>query len=335
MKITFSDAHSFEREAFDFENKSYQFDIEYLDYRTTAPTAKGLERSDVLCSFVSDKLDRECLQVLKERGIKLIALRSAGFNHIDLKAARDLNLAVCRVPGYSPYSVAEFAVGLLLSVNRKIYRAYHRVREHDFSLNGLVGFDLHGKTVGVVGAGRIGRIFAKIMAAFGCEILIFDQNKDPELEKQLSCKYVSFEELCERSDVISLHVPLNQSTFHLVDKTALSRMKRGAILINTGRGGLIDTKALVNALKSGALGGACLDVYEEEEEIFFHDLSTTILKDDTLARLLTFPNVIVTSHQGFLTQEALRNIAHTTLENIDSFFRRGTIPSENRVELKT
>ncbi len=331
MKILFSDTHSFEKEEFNSENKAYGFEIDYLDYRITAATAKGIEKADVICSFVSDKMDYECLKLLKEKGFKLIALRSAGFNHIDLKAAKELCLPVCRVPGYSPYAVAEFAVGLLLSLNRKIHKSYIRVRELNFALDGLVGFDLHGKTIGVVGAGRIGKIFTKIMTSFGCKVLIFDKTQDHEMEKLTNCEFVSFDELCQRSDVISLHIPLSTETFHIINQDSLSIMKKGVLLINTGRGALIDTKALINALKSGVVGGAALDVYEEEEEVFFHDLSGLMLQDDILARLLTFPNVLLTSHQGFLTHEALRNIAQTTLQNINSFFKEGNVPIANRV----
>lgn len=333
MKILFSDTHKFEKDVFTAENKDYGFDIEYIDYRLTSQIAKGLGNADVVCSFVSDKLDRECLKILKDKGVKLVALRSAGFNHIDLKAAQEFGMSVCRVPGYSPYAVAEFAVGLLLTLNRKIHKAYNRVRESNFALDGLVGFDLHGKTVGVVGAGRIGKIFAKIMSSFGCQIRIFDQFRDPELESMPNCKYVTFDELCKTSDVISLHVPLSKETLHLINEHSMANMKPGVVLINTGRGAVIDTKALIKALKKGAIGGAALDVYEEEEEIFFHDLSGVILQDDVLARLLTFPNVLMTSHQAFLTHEALQNIAQTTLESIKRFSQDGSIPAANRVEL--
>lgn len=333
MKIIFSETNPFEKEVFESANRAFNFNFEYLDFRITKQTAKGIEKADVICSFVSDKLDRECLQILKSKGIRLVALRSVGFNHIDLKAAKELDLQVCRVPEYSPNAVAEFAVGLVLSLNRKIYKAYNRVRELNFNLAGLVGFDLCGKTIGVVGAGRIGKIFIRIMAAFGCEVLIHDVFQDPEISAWKNCRFVSINELFEKSNVISLHIPLNKNTIHIINEDSIKRMKPGVLLVNTGRGALIDTKALISGLKSGLIGGAALDVYEEEEEVFFHDLSGSILQDDTLARLLTFPNVLMTSHQGFLTQEALQNIAQTTLGNIDVFFKEGFAPASNRVDL--
>ena len=331
MRIMFSDTHPFEKDIFDATNREFNFDIQYCDFRMTANTARGIGSADVVCSFVSDKIDRECLQILKEKGVRLLALRSAGFNHVDVQAASDLGIGVCRVPGYSPYAVAEFAVGLLLSLNRKIHKAYHRVRDLNFSLDGLVGVDLHGKTVGVVGCGRIGKVFAKIMAAMGCKVLIYDSNVDEEMKSNPAVSYVGFDQICLQSDFISLHVPLNKDTLHLINEGAISKMKPTVLLINTGRGALIETKALIKALKKGCIGGAALDVYEEEENVFFHDLSATGLQDDTLARLLTFPNVLITSHQAFLTQEALGNIAETTLKNIRNYFADGRLPLENQV----
>jgi D-lactate dehydrogenase len=334
MKIAFFDTHGFEKEVFIQANKKYSFEIDYLDLRLTAKTAGAAQGAQVVCSFVNDKLTKECIEALAQMGVGLIVLRSAGFNHVDLKAAREQKIHVARVPGYSPHAVAEFAVGLLLSLNRKIHRASMRVRELNFSLNGLVGFDLYGKTVGVVGTGKIGKIFALIMAAFGCRVLVFDQQIDDELNRDSRIRYVDFETLCKESDVISLHVPLNSKTLHLIGEKSMALMKEGVFIVNTGRGGLIDARALIDGLKSGKIGGAALDVYEEEEEIFFHDLSDQILKDDVLARLLTFPQVLITSHQAFLTIEALTKIANTTLESVDEFSKQGAVSAHKLVDLK-
>lgn len=325
MKIAFFDTHRFERKTFEKENLKYGFEIEFLDTRLTEKTAQIVNGATVVCSFVNDKIDEGCVSALKQKGVKMIALRSAGFNHVDLDAVSRNDILVSRVPGYSPYAVAEFTVALLLSLNRKIHRSYARVRELNFSLDGLVGFDLHGKTVGVIGTGRIGKIFSKIMASFGCHVLVYDLIKDPELEKDASFQYVDLETLCKESNVISLHIPLTNETHHIIDHELIYKMKDGVFIVNTGRGALIDARALIDALKKEKIGGAALDVYEEEEEVFFHDLSDKILKDDILARLLTFPNVLITSHQAFLTQEALNNIAQTTLESIDEFKKTGSV----------
>lgn len=332
MKIAFFDTHTFEREAFTQQNKKYGFQIDFLDCRLTSQSANSVGEAKIVCSFVNDKIDASCLQRLSEMGVRLIALRSAGFSHVDLMSAQKFNIRVCRVPGYSPYAVAEFTLGLLLTLNRKIHRAYNRVRELNFSLDGLVGFDLHGKTVGVIGAGKIGRLFAQMVASFGCRVLIYDLQKDFELEKNPAVSYTDLQTLCRESDVISLHVPLTPKTRHLIDHDLLSQMKPGVFLINTGRGALIDAKALIDSLKSKQVGAAALDVYEEEEEIFFHDLSNQVLQDDTLARLLTFPNVLITSHQAFLTQEALNNIAETTLDSIARFINSREIPESRLLQ---
>jgi len=331
MRIIFSDSHSFERKAFEAANVKYAFEIEYLDFRLTSATAQALSGSDAVCGFVSDKFDRKCLETLKAKGVKLLALRSAGFNHVDVPAAKDLGIIVCRVPSYSPHSVAEFAVGLILSLNRKIHRAYSRVRELNFSLDGFVGFDLNGKTIGIIGAGKIGSILANIMAAFGCRVLIYDPVPISALSQDSKIQYVSLNDVIVESDIISLHVPLNPATVHMVDSKTIALMKTGVLLINTGRGALIESKALIAGLKSGKIGGAALDVYEEEDGVFFHDLSNSFLKDDILARLISFPNVLVTSHQAFLTSDSLKNIAETTLESIHSFRNTGQINSINVV----
>lgn len=329
MKVAFFDTHKFERPIFETENEAFHHDLIFFEERLCKETAILADQFPCVCAFVNDKLDRDGLSLLSKAGVKLIALRSAGFNHVDLKAAQELGLVVVRVPEYSPYAVAEHAVALILTLNRKIHRSYARVRELNFSLDGLVGVDLHGKTVGVIGSGRIGAVFAKIMTGFGCEVLLHDIKPDLDLAKRLGARYSDLDTLYRKSEIISLHVPLNDHTRYLINKDSLSKMKKGVLLINTGRGGLVNTRDLIQSLKKGHLGGAGLDVYEEEEQVFFQDHSGDILQDDVLARLLTFPNVIITSHQAFLTQEALSNIAKTTLSNITAF-ERGN-PLENRV----
>jgi D-lactate dehydrogenase len=271
--------------------------------------------------FVNDHLDRPCLEALAAQGTKLAALRCTGFNNVDVPAAKALKLAVTRVPAYSPYSVAEHAVALLLTLNRKVHRSFNRVRELNFSLNGLVGFDLHGKTAGVVGTGKIGRIVAQIFRGFGMKVLAYDPFPNPGWAESMGVEYVDPPQLAQNSDVLSIHIPLTAETKHIINRQALEQIKPGAILINVSRGGLIDTAALIEALKSGRLGGVALDVYEEEEGIFFEDLSGQVLQDDVLARLLTFPNVLITAHQAFLTREALSDIARTTVQNLKALGR--------------
>jgi D-lactate dehydrogenase len=329
MKIAFFDTHKFEKSVFEKTNESFAHQIVFFEHRLQKETAFLAQGFDVVCSFVNDKLDRPSLTALKKAGVKLIALRSAGFNHVDLAAAKELFLPVVRVPEYSPFAVAEHAAALLLTLNRKIHRSYLRVKELNFSLDGLVGMDLHGKTVGVIGVGRIGAVFSQIMTGFGCRLILNDLKPDLDLSNRLGAQYVQLEDIYRESDIISLHVPLNKSTRYLINRESLSKMKKGVFLINTGRGALVDTKALIQSLKTGHLGGAGLDVYEEEEKIFFQDHSEEILQDDLLARLLTFPNVLITSHQGFLTQEALRNIAETTLKNVQEF--ETGIPLSNQI----
>ena len=319
MRVAIYDIHRFERAIFEKINHDFHYDLVFLETRLDKMTANLADECDVVCSFVNDHLDQETLSLLKKKGVSLVALRSAGFNHVDLKAAAQLELPIVRVPAYSPYAVAEHAVALLLTLNRKTHRAYQRVRELNFSLDGLVGFDLHGKVVGIVGTGRIGSVMAKIMAGFGCEVLAYDLLPNPQLQILDNVEYVTLEEIYRRSNIISLHVPLTDKTRHLIDKKALEQMRPGVFLINTSRGALIETTALIDSLKAGHIGAAGLDVYEEEENIFFQDLSGSVLQDDHLARLLTFPNVLITSHQGFLTEEAIHNIVETTFENINAF----------------
>lgn len=291
----------------------------FQEFRLTADTAATAAGAAAVVAFVNDQLDRPCLEKLAAAGIRHVALRSAGFNHIDLPAAKALGLAVTRVPAYSPHAVAEHTVALLLTLNRKIHRAYNRVREHNFSLAGLVGFDVHGKTVGIIGTGKIGRLTAQIFRGFGARVLAADITPDSAWAAAHGITYAPRDEVLAAADIVSLHTPLTPETHHLINATTLARMKPGACLVNTSRGKLIDTAALIAALKSRQLGGVALDVYEEEEGVFFEDLSGVVLQDDELSRLLTFPNVLITSHQAFLTHEALTEIARVTAENV----RRG------------
>lgn len=307
---------------------SSDLDLHFQPARLTLDTAALAQGHAVVCAFINDDLSAPVLECLAEGGTQLIALRSAGYNHVDLHAAQQLGLTVVRVPTYSPHAVAEHAVALVLALNRRLHRAYNRTREGDFSLHGLTGFDLVGKRVGVVGTGQIGEVFARIMAGFGCALLAYDPYPNPAVEA-LGGRYVPLDELLAESDIVSLHCPLNDGTRYLVNSHSLQRMKRGAMLINTGRGALVETPALIEALKSGQLGYLGLDVYEEEANLFFEDRSDLPLQDDVLARLLTFPNVIVTAHQAFLTREALAAIARTTLDNISAWANGAPV---NRVE---
>ena len=318
MRITLFSSKPYDRDSFALANQARGHRLHFLDARLDADTAALAAGSEVVCAFVNDDLGAGVLERLKAGGTRLIALRSAGYNHVDLSAAAALGLPVVRVPAYSPHAVAEHAVALVLALNRRIHRAFNRTREGDFSLHGLTGFDLHGKTVGVVGSGQIGATFARIMLGFGCQVLLHDPQPDAALSA-LGARYVDLDELLAGSDIVSLHCPLTPTTRHLINPASLARMKQGAMLINTGRGALVDTPALIDALKSGRLGYLGLDVYEEEANLFFEDRSDQPLQDDVLARLLTFPNVIVTAHQAFLTREALAAIATTTLNNIDAW----------------
>ena len=321
MKIAFFDTHHFERVVFEVVFKDKHHTINYIEPRLLPQTAAMAKGADVVCCFANDRLNAETLKILKENGIKLIALRSAGFNHVDLAMAKELLLPIVRVPEYSPYAVAEHAVALLMTLNRKIHKAYARVRESNFSLEGLTGFDVHGKTVGIMGLGRIGTAAAQIFKGFGCKVLVFDKLASAELEKKLGVEFTDKVNLLKNSDIISLHLPLTPETKYILNEDAFRQMKDGVVIINTGRGGLIETKSLIRALKTKKLGGAGLDVYELEEGVFFNDLSVGGIDDDVLARLTTFPNVVITSHQAFLTNEALRNIADQTLKNIEAFAR--------------
>ena len=322
MQTAVFDTKSYDREP--LERAAIGSDIEwrFLDCRLSAETATAAKGSQAVCTFVNDRLDKSCLESLVGHGVRHVALRCAGFNSIDLDAAKRLRLSVTRVPAYSPYAVAEHAVALLLALNRKIPRANNRVHDLNFSLQGLVGFDLHGKTAGIVGTGKIGRITAQILRGFGMKVLAFDPFPAVEWAQQHDVEYRDAQTLARECEVISLHTPLTPETHHIIRRETLALMKPGAILVNVSRGALIDTKALIEALKLGRLGGVALDVYEEEEGIFFEDLSGKILVDDELARLLTFPNVLITAHQAFLTQEALAEIARVTVANLSAFANR-------------
>lgn len=312
------DTKPYDREPLQSASADHGIEWRFLEFRLTKETAPLAKQAQAVCVFVNDQLDRPCLEALAAQGVKLVALRCTGFNNVDVVAAKALKLTVTRVAVYSPYAVAEHAVSLLLTLNRKIHRAFNRVRELNFSLNGLVGFDLHGKTAGVMGTGKIGRIVGQILRGFGMKVLAYDPFPNREWAAQQGVEYVDASSLAGLSDVISLHIPLTPETKHIIRRETLDLMKPGAILINVSRGALIDTTALIEALKSGRLGGVALDVYEEEEGIFYEDLSGQVLQDDELARLLTFPNVLITSHQAFLTHEALADIARTTVANLEA-----------------
>jgi len=315
MKVAFFSAKTYDRESFDAINQPQRHELLYLEAHLNATTAILAQGCQAVCAFVNDTLDRDTLKALSKLGIRIIALRCAGYNQVDLRAADELDIPVVRVPEYSPYAVAEHAAALILSLNRKIHRAHHRVRESNFSLEGLMGFDLHGRTVGVFGTGKIGAAFCHIMLGFGCRILAYDLYPRPELEAA-GIVYTDQEELLKECDILSLHCPLTPETRHLIDDPAIQIMRRGVMIINTSRGALIDARALIAGLKSGKVGYVGLDVYEEEGDLFFEDLSNQVLKDDVFARLTTFPNVIITGHQAFFTSNAMEAIAQTTLDNI-------------------
>jgi D-lactate dehydrogenase len=318
MRVAVYSTKSYDEQFLRAANAGVDLDLRFLEPRLTVDTAPLAAHADAVCAFVNDDLGAEVLEVLADLGVRLVALRSAGYNHVDVAAAERLGLLVVRVPGYSPHAVAEYCVGLILALNRRIYRAYHRVREGNFSLAGLLGFDLHGKTVGVIGTGKIGALFARAMVGFGCEVVASDPFPSEEC-RAMGVTYVDLEEVLVRSDIVSLHCPLTPETYHLIGREQLSRMRDGVMLINTSRGALIDTGAVIDALKTGRVGHLGLDVYEEESDLFFEDLSDKVIHDDVFSRLLTFPNVLITGHQAFFTDEALTHIAETTLENATAF----------------
>ena len=318
LRIAFFDAKSYDIESFNAVNKDYNFDIRYYQERlsiSTVPLAKG---ADVVCIFVNAECDAQVIDELINNGVKLIALRCAGFNNVDLKAAEG-RIRVTRVPAYSPHAVAEYAVSLMLSLNRKIYRAVNRTRDGNFTLNGLLGFDMYGKTAGVIGMGRIAKELIKILHGFGMNVMAYDLYPDHEFAKQYDVKVVNLDELYANSDIISLHCPLTPDTKFLINQNSIAKMKKGVMIINTGRGKLINTEDLIEGLRSKQVGSAGLDVYEEEREYFYEDKSDKMIDDDVLARLLMVPNVVLTSHQAFFTAEALHNIAVSTLDSVKEF----------------
>ena len=329
MRIAFFSTKSYDKTFMDEANKKYKFHLSYFEAPLRSDTAILAQNADVVCVFVNDKLDEKTIHQLVDFKVGLIALRCAGFNNVDLKAAYEAGIKVVRVPAYSPYAVAEHALAMILTLNRKTHLAYDRVRQGNFSLERLMGFDLFGKTVGVVGTGKIGSIFAKIMLGIGCKVLAHDLYPNPELQKA-HVQYVTLSEVFKHADIISLQCPLTPDSYHMINQKTINQMKDRVMLINTSRGGLVDAKALIRGLKSGKIGYLGLDVYEQEENLFFEDLSGSIIQDDVIARLMTFPNVLITAHQAFFTQNAMTNIAHTTLQNIQDFAEGK--PLENEVK---
>jgi D-lactate dehydrogenase len=326
-RVIFYDAKPYDQNSFDQANEAYQFEIKYLKGHLNSNTASLSQGYKAVCAFVNDSLDKQTLQILKDGGTELIALRSAGYNNVDLKAAYG-NMHVVRVPAYSPHAVAEHAMALILSLNRKTHRAYYRTRDRNFAINGLLGFDMYEKTLGVIGTGKIGKCLIEIALGFGMKVNAYDKHPDEDFAKEKGFSYVSLKDLYRTSDVISLHCPLTKETYHMINEDSIRQMKQGVLLINTSRGKIIETESLIKGLKERQIGSAGLDVYEEESEYFFEDFSSDVIGDDNLARLLTFPNVLITSHQGFFTQEALSSIARTTLENIKEFYEGGYLKNE-------
>ena len=327
MRLALFSTKPYDEQFFAAANERFDYDIDYFEARLEKATASLAAGFPAVCAFVNDRLDAEVLHALREGGTQWIALRSAGFNNVDLAAAAELGLKIVRVPAYSPHAVAEHTIGLILTLNRKIHRAYSRVREGNFSLNGLLGFDLFGRTIGIVGTGQIGVCVAEAIKGFGCRLLGYDVAPNPKCQT-LGMEYVPLPQLLAQSDIITLHCPLTPQTFHLINAETIGLMKPGVMLINTSRGAVIDTKAVLEGLKSGVIGYVGLDVYEEEADYFFEDLSGEVIADDVLARLMTFPNVIITSHQAFFTREALEKIAGTTLANLQDLESRGSSPNE-------
>jgi D-lactate dehydrogenase len=328
MKITFFSTKPYDKEFFEKGNATFGFEFTFFETHLGPHIVQAVKPTDAICVFVNDKVTKEVVEVLAQKGVKVIALRCAGFNNVDLEAAKAKNIHVCRVPAYSPEAVAEHALAMIMTLNRKTHKAYNRVREQNFALNGLLGFTMKGKTVGVVGTGHIGAAFCNIMQGMGCHVIAYDVNQNPHLI-QKGVKYLSLNEVLQKSDIISLHCPLMPQTHHLINQKTLALMKKGAMLINTSRGGLIDTPAVIEALKDQNLGYLGIDVYEQEEKIFFRDLSENIIADDTLQLLMSFPNVLVTAHQAFFTKEALEQITEVTLNNISSLLNGKPLTVEN------
>lgn len=314
-KIAFFDTKPYDEAQFNEIKKNYDFDIKYFESKLNEDSARMINGCEGVCAFVNDRLDKKVIDILADSGVRVIAMRCSGYNNVDIKSCRG-RISVLRVPAYSPYAIAEHAMGMILMLNRKLHRAYIRTRDFNFSLNGLLGYDLHGKTVGVVGTGKIGCVFADICKGFGMNVLGYDLYP----AKNSSIEYVDFKTICQKADIISLHCPLTEQTKYMINKETIADMKDGVVIINTSRGMLIDTDALLDAIKNEKIGAAGLDVYEEESDLFFEDYSDTIVLDDVLSRLLSMPNVLVTSHQAFFTKEAISNIAKTTMDNLSQFF---------------
>ena len=326
--IAFLGTKPYDSESFDEQNKDFGYDLRYFEENLTHRSAVLAEGCEAVCAFVNDTLDERSLAKLAAHGVKLVALRCAGYNNVDLAAAAKAGIKVVRVPAYSPHAVAEYALALMLTLNRKIYRAFLRTKDGNFSLNGLLGFDMNGKTAGIIGTGKIAKILIHILKGLGMNILAYDIYPDEKFAAQEGFRYTSLDELYTNSDIVSLHCPLTPKTLHIIDKEAINKMKSGVMIINTGRGALINTHDLIEGLKDKKIGSAALDVYEEEKNYFYEDVSDTVIEDDKLARLLSFPNVIITSHQAFFTKEALHNIARTTLENVSEFISGKPLTNE-------
>ncbi len=327
MKIAFFDTKPYDKPSFQKYGEEHNIKFKFYETKLNEDTVDLAQGYDAVCVFVNDTVNAQVIDRLNELGVKVLALRCAGFNNVDMKYAFG-KIHVLRVPAYSPYAVAEHTMALLLASIRRIHKAYIRSRDFNFSLAGLTGFDLHGKTVGIIGTGKIGKVFIDICRGFGMKVLAFDKFPDKSLDNGDTVQYVSLDELFKGSDIISLHCPLTEDTYHIIDEAVIDKCKRGVVILNTSRGALVDAEALLNGIKSRKVGAACLDVYEEESDLFFEDNSGHILEDDILARLISMPNVIVTSHQAFLTEEALQNIAETTVQNLVGFFKTGQCPNE-------
>lgn len=328
MKTAFFSTKSYDIDYFEKYNSTHE--LQFFEAQLNIKTINLIDGHEAVCVFVNDDLNKDVITKLANKGVKLIALRCAGFNNVDLAAAKVNGIRVVRVPAYSPYAVAEHTVALILTLNRKTHKAYNRVRDANFSLNKLIGFDLHQKTVGVIGTGKIGRIFCEIMQGFGCNVIAFDPYPNSDLIAK-GVDYQTLEVLLQTSDIISLHCPLTPETYHIIDAKAIQQMKKGVMLVNTSRGALIDTSAVIDALKSKQIGNLAIDVYEQEEALFFQDLSGEILEDETITRLMTFHNVLITAHQSFFTHEALVQIATTTLENLSDFEKDKELVNEIKI----
>ena len=327
VKVAVFSTKKWVSDSFETVNKKFGYDITFYESRLWKKSTPLTIGADVVCAFVNDEVDTEVLADLKANGVKLVAMRAAGYNNVDVNAAKEMGIGVVRVPAYSPFATAEYAVGLLMALNRKYHKAYSRVRDGNFSLDGLLGFDVNGKTVGVIGTGKIGQIFARIMQGFNCKVLAYDKFPNKALESD-TFKYVELEDLYKNADIVSLHCPLTYETYHMINEMAIMTMKPGVTILNTSRGKLVDTTAVIEGLKSGRVGRLGLDVYEEEEKLFFEDLSGTVIQDDKFVRLQTFPNVMISSHQAFFTEEAVINIAETTFQNMKVYLETGESENE-------